>query len=237
MEENREYSEWLIDFSLKENDLLSDEFKQTYDDFFSNSVLLINDRFDDENTVEDTDEELDEESDEERDDGDAGELIDDINESLKFNEVDFINVTSDVRLFMTKTCSCCWFKKKYACCYNFKPIEIQEMRDSCAFRDHWHDGINLLNELVLGSIGSSVHANYLNDRCNIRINKHASLYLMGKRICKLMFIFAHNFTIKRYDLIRKRFNQYGFSLQYHGNMGNQNNSIDPNLTIKTIETI
>ena len=111
MEENREYSEWLIDFSLKENDLLSDEFKQTYDDFFSNSVLLINDRFDDENTVEDTDEELDEESDEERDDGDAGELIDDINESLKFNEVDFINVTSDVRLFMTKTCSCCWFKK------------------------------------------------------------------------------------------------------------------------------
>ena len=109
------------------------------------------------------------------------------------------------------------------------------MRDSCAFRDHWHDGINLLNELVLGSIGSSVHANYLNNRSNTRINKHASLYIMGKRIGKLMFIFAHNVSIKRYDLIRKQFNQYGFSLQYHGNMGNQNNSIDPE-TIKHMIT-
>ena len=79
----------------------------------------------------------------------------------------------------------------------------------------------------MGAISSSVHTSVLTWRKGARVNKHAKLCLNGMTVCLKMFLFAYNFSKKRYSLLRNRFNKYGVSLEYHGNMNNQNHSMTP----------
>ena len=83
------------------------------------------------------------------------------------------------------------------------------MRDNCALRDSTENGINLLNELVLGALKTCVHNSEKHSKNESRINNHATLRLHGKRVSKDMFIFAHSFSFKRYDRIRNQLNLTG----------------------------
>ena len=126
---------------------------------------------------------------------------------------------------MTLKCRCKIFKRKYSCCYQFEPVEINDMRDSCFLRDNWEHGINLLNEIVLGALSSCVHSSAKQTKNHKRTNNHATLRLKGKRVCKDMFIFAYAFSIKRYDLIRGQLNSTGVDLKFNGHCKKQNNKV------------
>jgi len=110
---------------------------------------------------------------------------------------------------MSETCKCNLCKKKLCCCYYFEPQFINYMRDNCALRDSTENGINLLNELVLGALKTCVHNSEKHSKNESRINNHATLRLHGKRVSKDMFIFAHSFSFKRYDRIRNQLNLTG----------------------------
>ena len=125
---------------------------------------------------------------------------------------------------MTLKCRCKIFKRKYSCCYQFEPVEINDMRD-CFLRDNWEHGINLLNEIVLGALSSCVHSSAKQTKNQKRTNNHATLRLKGKRVCKDMFIFAYAFSIKRYDLIRGQLNSTGVDLKFNGHCKKQNNKV------------
>ena len=70
-------------------------------------------------------------------------------------------------------------------CYKFKPIQIDDLRNSCLLRDTYDKGINLLNELVLGALKACVN---INEKLNENENR-AHLHLNGKTVCRKMFIF------------------------------------------------
>ncbi len=105
-------------------------------------------------------------------------------------ELPFV-MASDLTSNMTLKCRCKIFKRKYSCCYQFEPVEINDMRD-CFLRDNWEHGKNLLNDIVLGALSSCVHSSAKQTKNQKRTNNHATLRLKGKRVCKDMFIFAYN---------------------------------------------
>jgi hypothetical protein len=100
--------------------------------------------------------------------------------------------------FMTDTCKCKKYNKKHPCSSYFKPFAINELRQSCLLRDTWEGGVNLLNELVLGSLNCCVHSSVLNARKIERINNHSVYRLRGRIVCLKIFLFAHAFSFKRY---------------------------------------
>lgn len=57
-----------------------------------------------------------------------------------------------------------------------------------------------------------------------RKKNRAHFLLNGKNVCRDMFIFSYSISPKRYDLIRKRLNENGVDLMYHGNLKNQHNT-------------
>jgi hypothetical protein len=61
-------------------------------------------------------------------------------------------------------------------------VKINDMRDNCALRDSWENGINLLNELILGALNTCVHKSEKHSKNESRINNHATLRLHGKRV-------------------------------------------------------
>ena len=69
---------------------------------------------------------------------------------------------------MKKKCDCKKFIKKYSCCYEFKPIQIDDMRNSCILRETYDKLINLLNELVLGALNACVN---MNEKFNEKYNR------------------------------------------------------------------
>ena len=139
MKINSNDASWLSYLALIQSDSLSNEYEDVYNDFFSHSIDHEQD-FDlygsnDSTEIEDEKDSIDE-SDEESIASDTETKTD----LFKFSENDFVNVSTLVRLFFTETCKRLFYKN-HACCFYFKPIEIEEMRDSCAFRDHWQNGI------------------------------------------------------------------------------------------------
>jgi hypothetical protein len=85
---------------------------------------------------------------------------------------------------MKKKCDCKKFKKKFSCCYKFKPIKIDDSRNSCLLIDTYDKGINQLNELVLGALNACVNINEkLNENKNRKKNR-THLRFNGKTVCR-----------------------------------------------------
>jgi hypothetical protein len=60
----------------------------------------------------------------------------------------------------------------YSCYYKFKPIQIDDLRNSCKLRDTYDKGINLFNELALGALNACLNINEkLNENKNRKNNR------------------------------------------------------------------
>lgn len=118
------YIEFLGDYDLNVNDDISLEFQDTYREFYEH--LEIESESNSENLSDSSDEDL------------LGYVTGESDDSLEsseknkspkdFTESDFLNMCEDVCLFMKKKCLCLKYLKKYSCCYNFKPQEIDDIR-------------------------------------------------------------------------------------------------------------
>jgi hypothetical protein len=222
------YIKFLSDFALNNDDNIAVEFEEVFEDFYENSV--ISQKKNSDNSSSDSDEDDDDDSINSSSSSESSDLHGSIKKPKDFTDAQYAHVTNDVRTFMSEKCKCNLYKKKFSCCYYFEPKFINDMRDNCALRDSWENGINLLNELVLGALNTCVHNSEKHSKNESRINNHATLRLHGKRVCKDMFIFAHSFSIKRYDRIRNQLNLTGVELTYHGNFKNIYNKIESGTT-------
>ena len=217
------YARFLIDYNLKVNDSISDEFIETFQDYYASGHVSSDDEMFDEDSSEETKSEMDDEN------SSSNEVDDDVTVGV-YSEADFSFVSDDVKAFMIATCKCKKGTKGKPCSFSFKPNEVNEIRESCILRDSWEKGINLLNELVLGALNCCVRSSDINSKRNSRINNHSMYRLRDQVVCLKMFLFAHAFSSKRYKNLRKRLNASGVELEYSGHMNNKNNSTSKETT-------